>query len=340
MLRKVITTTLFVCFIIITLVACDHQTDTKQQSTDDEQQTNKVTEEVVLPDQHLQKGDQGKEVQHIQTYLTELGYPVSVNGTYDERTTWAIVDLQLQLEDDEVDVTGMYDQDTKAALDQSTTKDLNIEPGKMLKQPTGDEKIDDTKIIENPYDVLALINKEHALPAEYIPEDLVTPDVRFPFTEDLPKKQMRKVAARALEDLFKDADDAGLDLFAQSGYRSYERQEAIFAANIEKNGEKAANKYSARPGESEHQSGLTMDVTSPGVEYDLVIAFEDTPEGKWIKKHASDYGFIIRYPKGKEDITQYQYEPWHLRYVGKKAAKEIMQEDITLEEYVDHLQEE
>src|SRR5699024_8785516 len=148
---------------------------------------------------------------------------------------------------------GMYDQDTKAALDQSTTKDLNIEPGKMLKQPTGDEKIDDTKIIENPYDVLALINKEHALPAEYIPEDLVSPDVRSSFTEKLPKKQMRQVAARALGDLFKDADDAGLDVFAQPGYRSYERQEAIFAANIEKNGEKSANKYRARPGESQHQ---------------------------------------------------------------------------------------
>src|SRR5699024_2355749 len=167
---------------------------------------------------------------------------------------------------------------------------------------------DNTKISENPYDGLALINKEHALPAEYIPEDLVTPDVRFPFTEDLPNKQMRQSAARALKDLIKDAYDAGRDLFTQSVYRSYERQEAIFAANIEKNGEKEANKYSARPGESEHQSGLTMDVTSPGVEYDLVIAFEDTPEGKWIKKHASDYGFIIRYPKGKEDITQYQYE--------------------------------
>src|SRR5699024_11086617 len=187
---------------------------------------------------------------------------------------------------------------------------------------------------------LALINKRAACRAEYIPEDLVPPDVRFTFTEDLPKKQMRKVAARALEDLFKDADDAGLDLFAQSGYRSYERQEAIFAANIEKNGEKAAKKYSARPGESEHQSGLTMDVTSPGVEYDHVIAFEDTPEGKWIKKQASDYKFIIRNQKGKEDMTQYQYEPCHLRYVGKNAAKEIMQEDITLEEYVDHLQEE
>src|SRR5699024_11317536 len=122
---------------------------------------------------------------------------------------------------------------------------------------------------------------------EYIPEDLVTPDVRFPFTEDLPKKQMRKVAARALEDLFKDADDAGLDLFAQSGYRSYERQEAIFAANIEKNGEKAANKYSARPDESEHQRRLKLDVTSPDVQYELVIDRQHTHTGKYSKKQAS-----------------------------------------------------
>src|SRR5699024_9893376 len=145
MLRKVITTTLFVCFIIITLVACDHQTDTKQQSTDDEQQTNKVTEEVVLPDQHLQKGDQGKEVQHIQTYLTDRGDLVSGNGTYEERREVAIVDLQLQLEDDELDVTGMYDQDKDAAVDQSTAKDLNLDAVKMLKQPTRDEKIVDTQ---------------------------------------------------------------------------------------------------------------------------------------------------------------------------------------------------
>src|SRR5699024_6114855 len=109
MLRKVITTTLFVCFIIITLVACDHQPDTKQQSTADEQQTNKVTEELVLPHQHLQKGDQRIDVQLIQTYPTELAYPASVNPTYDEPTTCAIVDLLLHREDDEVDVTGMYD---------------------------------------------------------------------------------------------------------------------------------------------------------------------------------------------------------------------------------------
>lgn len=191
-----------------------------------------------------------------------------------------------------------------------------------------------TKIADDPTDILVLVNKQHALPDGYIPPDLVFPDVRFPFTEDLPKKQMRKVAASAMEEMFEAGDAAGIDLFAQSGYRSYERQTVIFASNVEQQGEEAANKFSARPGESEHQTGLTMDVTSPEINYSLTIEFGDTKEGIWLKENAADYGFIIRYPLGKEDITEYQYEPWHIRYVGKKAAREIMSKGITLEEYL------
>lgn len=81
-----------------------------------------------------------------------------------------------------------------------------------------------------------------------------------------------------------------------------------------------------------------MDVTSPQVNFDLVTEFGDTKEGKWLKDHAAEHGFIIRYPKGKEDITGYQYEPWHIRYVGVKTATEIMERDITLEEYLEELQ--
>src|SRR5699024_9549662 len=167
-----------------------------------------------------------------------------------------------------------------------------------------------------------------------MPEDLIVPDVRFPFTEDLPKKQMRKVAADALEDMFDAGDQDGVDLFAQSGYRSFDRQEAIFASYSAEHGEEAANNFSARPGESEHQTGLTMDVTSPDVDFRLITAFGETDEGKWLKQHAAEYGFIIRYPEGKENITKYQYEPWHLRYVGEKAATDIMDQKITLEEYL------
>lgn len=134
--------------------------------------------------------------------------------------------------------------------------------------------------------------------------------------------------------MFQAGDGDGMDLFAQSGYRSYKRQVSVFASNVEQHGEEAANNFSARPGESEHQTGLTMDVTSPGVDYRLTTEFGDTKEGIWLKENAADYGFIIRYPKGKEAITEYQYEPWHIRYVGKTAAQEIMSNDMTLEEYL------
>src|SRR5699024_3229984 len=151
--------------------------------------------------------------------------------------------------------------------------------------------------------------------------------------EDVPKKQLRKIAAEALEELFAAAENDNIQLFAQSGYRSYERQEAIFASNVAKNGEEHANTYSARAGESEHQTGLVMDVTSQQVDFQLVTDFGKTEEGIWLQEHDHEFGFIIRYPEGKEQITQYQYEPWHLRYVGEKAATKIFENNWTLEEY-------
>src|SRR5699024_3105042 len=176
-----------------------------------------------------------------------------------------------------------------------------------------------------------LVNKEHALPNDYLPEDLVVPDVRFPFTEDVPKKQLRKVAATSLENLFKSSEEAGLELFAQSGYRSYERQEAIFNNNIKRHGEEHANTYSARPVESEHQTDLVIDVTNQTDNFELTTEFSYTEEGIWLKDNAHKYRFIIRYSKNKEDITKYQYEPWHIRYVGKNLAKELHEKEITLE---------
>ena len=95
-----------------------------------------------------------------------------------------------------------------------------------------------------------------------------------------------------------------------------------------------ANITSAYPGRSEHQTGWAVDVTSASMGYDLLQSFIDYPEGLWINNHCSEYGFIIRYPKGKTYITGYDYEPWHLRYVGVEAAKEITASGLTLEEYL------
>src|SRR5699024_4260346 len=126
-------------------------------------------------------------------------------------------------------------------------------------------------------------------------------------------------------------------LNAQTEYRTYNKNEDIFDAYVEEHGEDEANNFSARPGESEHQSGLTMDVTSEDVDFQLTVEFAETEEGKWLKENAAEFGFIIRYPEDKEDITEYQYEPWHLRYVGKKAAEEMVKKGLTLEEYLEEV---
>jgi zinc D-Ala-D-Ala carboxypeptidase len=190
------------------------------------------------------------------------------------------------------------------------------------------------KVIMNPDNILALVNKEQSLPATYKPNDLVVPRVSFSFAEkNVDKRYMRAEAASALEALFASARKEGIQLVAVSGYRSYERQQAIFTEEVKEKGREKAVQAVAVPGQSEHQTGLAMDITSPSVGYALTMAFGETKEGKWVAEHAHEYGFIIRYPKGKEAVTGYQYEPWHLRYVGKKAAKVIFEKNITLEEY-------
>ncbi len=195
--------------------------------------------------------------------------------------------------------------------------------------------VDDKKrsIVNNPDDNLVLINKDRYLPDGYKPKDLVVPDVDFSFDEDVDKRYLRKEAAEHLEKLFKAAKKDGIELYASSGYRPYERQVELFNAKLEKDGEAEAKRLVAMPGQSEHQTGLAMDVTSREIKFLLEKEFEDTKEGKWIKDNSHKFGFIIRYPKEKENITLYSYEPWHIRYVGKDAET-IYKEKVSLEEFL------
>ncbi|WML44992.1 M15 family metallopeptidase [Neobacillus sp. PS3-40] len=189
-------------------------------------------------------------------------------------------------------------------------------------------------VIQNPANTLALVNKNYALPTNYIPGDLVRPNVPFSFGDQkLEKSLIRKEAATALEKMFAAAKDSGIELYAVSGYRSYSRQKTIFDAEINKVGEKKAVQAVALPGSSEHQTGLAMDVASLSTNLDLTEGFASTKEGKWIAENAHKFGFILRYPKGKEGITIYEYEPWHFRYVGVKAATIIYKHNWTLEEF-------
>ena len=187
--------------------------------------------------------------------------------------------------------------------------------------------------IDTPDSITVIVNKERDLPADYIPPNLVEPDVSFSFSGSSEKKMMRKEAADALEDLFQAAEKDGVDLVAVSGYRSYERQQATYQSALQRKGKASTAKYNARPGHSEHQTGLAMDVSSSSVNYRLVQSFGETKAGRWLEEHAAEHGFIIRYPKGKEDVTGYAYEPWHIRYVGKELAKILTEKGLVMEEY-------
>ncbi|HJV44092.1 MAG TPA: M15 family metallopeptidase [Bacillota bacterium] len=187
--------------------------------------------------------------------------------------------------------------------------------------------------VSSPNSTTVLVNKQYGLPESYEPTDLVEPDVPFTFKEKNEKRKMRKEAAGALEALFEGAKKDGISLAGVSAYRSFATQKVLFNRYAQKDGMEKAKMYSAVPGYSEHETGLAIDVSGISGKCAAEDCFGGTKEADWLAKHASEYGFIIRYPKGKESITGYQYEPWHIRYVGTKAAKEISDKGLTLEEY-------
>lgn len=256
-------------------------------------------------------GKKGAEIMATQRALARLGFGLKPNGVYDARTAETVALLLERYPEYRAA------EDFQAAQVQTLLQRLNERAYRLAADPLS---------------VRVLVNKSNALAADYIPPDLTVPKVRFSFPEDDPKKMLRLEAAEALEALFNQAEREQIILLGASGYRAYARQAQIFLRNYQEKGV-AANRYSARPGESEHQTGLAMDVTCAAVGNQLTVSFGEIREGEWLSRRAPEFGFIIRFPRGKEAITGYQYEPWHIRYVGVSAAQEIADKGWTLEEY-------
>ncbi len=190
------------------------------------------------------------------------------------------------------------------------------------------------KVDTDPASYTVLVNRDYPMPEDYVPEDLVIPDVGYSYNGIYEKSYMREAAAKAIEKMFAEAKKKKkFRLKVVSAYRSYERQNAIYQHNISTRGEEHTNKVSAQPGCSEHQTGLAVDVSSDTVNCTIEKSFASCPEGKWLARNCHNFGFIIRYPEGKSDITGYSYEPWHIRYVGVNLAKYIHKKKLTLEEY-------
>ena len=184
---------------------------------------------------------------------------------------------------------------------------------KVVPQPTSKVAIGD------PNNILVVVNKKRPLPDGYAPTDLMGP--------------LRSEAKKNLDSLISGANSSNVNLKIISGYRSQSSQATLYNSYVKRDGQAAADMYSARPGYSEHQTGLAIDLGNTNGSCDLEVCFENTTGGLWIKANVQNYGFIVRYPNGKTDITGYQYEPWHLRYVGIETAKAIYASGKTFEEY-------
>lgn len=182
---------------------------------------------------------------------------------------------------------------------------------------------------------LFLVNRDFPVSSDYVPQDLVKPDVIMTANNI----KMREEAAHALEDMFRAAkDEMGYNLVAISGYRSYGQQTSIFNRKVKNVGRKAAMLLVAPPGTSEHQLGLAMDLGCKR-NTSLTESFGKTEEGQWVAENCHRFGYIIRYKEEWTDITGYAFEPWHVRYVGVEHAARIHELDIPLEYYIAQLRE-
>lgn len=191
-------------------------------------------------------------------------------------------------------------------------------------------------IVETPNtnSLLVLVNQNYRLDEFYAPTDFVPVEVPVTPYSQVNTNYLRRDAADATELLFSKAQEAGYELTLRTGYISYSVQKNLYNQDVYEMGLEYADKFNSRPGHSEHQTGLAIDITTPSINNELSLEFADTEEGKWVLAHAHEYGFIIRYPENRESEVGYFYEPYHLRYVGVEVATEIFENNWTLEDYI------
>ena len=181
--------------------------------------------------------------------------------------------------------------------------------------------------IDKQDDILVLVNKYHYLSSDYVPSDLEEITNKYNVGNN---NKLRHVARIAFEKMCEEALKDNIKIYSGSAYRSYSHQNNLYNTYVSENGKKKADTFSARPGSSEHQTGLATDIVNAQFEF---ISASDK-EYTWLVNNAYKYGFILRYPEGKEKVTGYMFEEWHFRYVGEKIAKTLYDMNITYDEYM------
>lgn len=262
--------------------------------------------------------------QHYEEQMADDKMPVQENPTSEEPS------------ESDPEAADDY-EDEHSDADEVTEPEPADREEELQEGPADDEDLDlalvrDKYDITDPESIAVLVNKTYGLSESYEPSDLVKVDIPFVYQDDS-VHSLRQVAADAIIDMFEASKADGIELAGVSGYRSHAIQRMLYDKYVARDGEEAANKYSAKPGHSEHSTGLAMDVAGISGRCAANNCFAGTEEAIWVADHAHEFGFIIRYPLGKEDITGYQYEPWHLRYVGVELAYLLYENDWTMEEF-------
>ena len=290
--------------IIIYLIMIDNK-KTKVE-TNDAPVTKNISEEEQA---YINIGYSLEETQNIIKYMSKKNKDKILNNKYQDITKY----YQIKNFDfDNIERYRLYEEENKdLSLDKVITYvNLYLDENAYL---TTEEIVDKESILSSP-------NKHYSL-GMYEPLDLVTLGSN---------NKMRKEASTHLEELLSYAEENGHIMYPYSAYRSYDEQSRLYTNYKNRDGEEEADTYSARPGFSDHQTGLTTDIRSSNLGDRL-----NDDDLEFMINNSYKYGFILRYPEGKENITRYVYENWHYRYVGKEAAKIIHDNDLTLDEYYD-----
>ena len=244
-----------------------------------------------------------------------MSTPLSV-----ESFTEAIPDYQLK--------PGKIHADVNSKVINVSTQSANI---RIEESVLGSKApLSKTIVTDKGDDLLVLVNKKIQLPATYVPSDLVS---LVGSVSAVSGASLRKEAALALIDLINSAKASGMNLTIVSAYRSYAQQVAVFNGWASSAGLKSAESFSAKPGHSQHQLGTTVDFGVEGKSY-FNDSFGQTAEGLWLFQNAATFGYVLSYPKGKESVTGYSYEPWHYRYIGIANAQKMDSLGLILEDFL------
>ncbi|WP_214729535.1 M15 family metallopeptidase [Exiguobacterium sp. s168] len=317
------------------------------QQADDTTKTEQKSDETKQSNDETKKEDTAKDTNKEETNKTDetTKDDTSEEAKQEDNSSDATQENQessdeTKKEEEQKDDTPASENKTEDKKDESTDKPDSSSQDPEQEKPSKPE--DETPDVDKSADAkadlslgnLVVVNKKYSLPIDYKPSDLVVPNVSFSYSGVLEQSYMRAPAAKQMEKMFAAAKKEGVTLNAVSGFRSGERQKVLYNNYVARDGKTAADQYSARPGHSEHQTGLTFDISAPSVGNGLTAALGDTKEGKWIANNAAKYGFIVRYDRGFQSRTGYTYEPWHIRYVGVDVATQIKNNGQTLEEYM------